>query len=1270
MDWDVARTIADEAFYQTHGRHLTSVEIAILQGAWERQTYEDIADAARYSPTYLKQDVGPKLWRALAAAFGEKVSKPTFRSVIERKAPRLSGPPPSWPTVASAPASSTLDTASTSAITSSPATTSTPATKPSVSTRHLDWGEAPDVSAFYGRTEELKTLTQWLSTEHSRLVALLGMGGIGKSSLSVKLARQVSQDFDAIIWRSLRNAPYLDTVLSELVPLLAADRSETATVPSFLRCLREQRCLIVLDNLESILQAGNRAGSYRPGYEAYGDLLRIVGESSHRSCVVLTSREKPAEVSTFEGFGAVRSMTLAGSLETALALIDEKGLVGSPEKKQQLSHLYGCSPLALKIVSGSIETLFDGNIAEFLAEETLVFNGVRRLLDHQFERLAVLERSIMYWLAIDRDWTSLNDLAADMVPQVPRGKLLESLESLSSRALIERQGSRYTQQPVVMEYVADRLVQTIVGEIQTCQPHLLISHALTKTTLKEYIYSAQIRALVAPIALELEMLYGSHADIDAQLHATIEQLREIALSTGETPDRVASRQGYGAGNAIAIYRYLQIDMNGYDLSHLTIWQANFQGMSLQRANLQQADFSRCTFTQSFGSILSIALSPDGTLLAAGDDSGEIRVWQVAQTRSQHQFDSHLGQPILTCRGHDNSVRAVAFSPDGNTLVSCSSDQTIRLWDIASGHPLHALTGHVNSVYAIAVSELADRDAGRQVVIVSAGDDGTIRLWDLETGECWQEFQSHTAAARSVAWHPRDPLIASGGDDGTVRIWHIRTGACLQEMGDREGPIRVVAWHPDGTVVASAGDDRIVQVWQAETGQLLQGLHGHTEAILSVAFSCDGQTIASCGSDRSIRIWDSSTGQLHQVLQGHDNWVWGLAFGPQGRATVDDPNDRRPACVLASGSDDCTIKLWDTRSGEVLQTLYGYTNWIWSVAYHPHGNLLASGSLDGIVRLWDVAAERRVRRYLGHTGWIWSVAFHPDGHVLASGSDDGTIVLWETETGKRQLTLFGHRNPVRAIAWSPDGAYLASVGTDSCVRLWDTTTGDPLHVCTGHSGWGVAIAFSPDGRSVVSGSDDRSAIVWDVETGTLQDVLSHHEDSVRAVAYNPDGTAIATGSADGNIALWDARTSELSHILSGHNNWVVSLAFSPDGRYLASGSFDGTVRLWSTNDGTLLDTERDRDSWVQSVAFSPDNCTVASGGADASIRLWCFQSDEAAHIIRPSRPYEDSDFMGVTGLTTAQKLSLLRLGARETLQPGYTNLKPTSRSLMTRPLQGL
>ena len=221
------------------------------------------------------------------------------------------------------------------------------------------------------------------------------------------------------------------------------------------------------------MQAGEPAGQYRPGYEEYGELLRLVGETAHQSCLLLTSREKPAELATFEGIElSVRSLHLRGSEEASFALIQASGLIGSQEQQQRLCDRYSCNPLALKIVATSIQELFDGEIGEFLAQDTAVFNGIQRLLDQQFNRLSSLEETIMYWLAINREWTKISELAADIIPAVSKPKLLEALESLRWRSLIEKQSGSYTQQPAVMEYVTERLIEQITREITQTTPPL------------------------------------------------------------------------------------------------------------------------------------------------------------------------------------------------------------------------------------------------------------------------------------------------------------------------------------------------------------------------------------------------------------------------------------------------------------------------------------------------------------------------------------------------------------------------------------------------------------------------------------------------------------------------------------------------------------------------------------------------------------------------------------------------------------------------------
>ncbi|OUL18330.1 hypothetical protein BV378_35085 [Nostoc sp. RF31YmG] len=393
----------------------------------------------------------------LSEALGEQVSKTNFQTALERRLMLLESKEIGNQSI--------------------PLTPDSHGKTQLLSSSVQDWGEAVDVSLFYGRQSELATLKQWIVQDKCRLIALLGMGGIGKSACSVKLAQILQAEFEFIIWRSLRNAPPLENLLTDLVLFLSNQQSAKADIGQLIHYLRSARCLVILDNLETILDA-EQAGQYSLGYEGYGELLRVVGETSHKSCVILTSREKPAEIATFEGVElAVRTLKLQGSQEAAIALLQTKGLVGSPQQKQTLCERYGNNLLALKIVATTIQDLFDNRIEDFLKQDTMVFNGIRRLLEQQFNRLSTLEQTVMYRLAINREWTTITQLQKDIVPAVLKARLLEALEALNARSLIEKKSSSYTQQPLVMEYVNEQLVEQIVKELALKKLSLLFTHA-------------------------------------------------------------------------------------------------------------------------------------------------------------------------------------------------------------------------------------------------------------------------------------------------------------------------------------------------------------------------------------------------------------------------------------------------------------------------------------------------------------------------------------------------------------------------------------------------------------------------------------------------------------------------------------------------------------------------------------------------------------------------------------------------------------------------
>lgn len=1076
--------------------------------------------------------------------------------------------------------------------------------------KRQDWGEAI-VPVFFGRTDELTTLKQWILQDSCRLVALLGMGGIGKTALSVNLAQQIQDEFDYIIWRSLRNAPPLKEILADLIIFLSDQREINlpeaieGRISLLIDYCCQHRCLLVLDNAEAILRGGNRAGYYREGYENYADLFQCVGETPSRTCLVLTSREKPREIDRLEGkTRPVRSLQLTGLKEEAQEILKEKGLSGSNEELRRLTEFYQGNPLALQIAPATIKRLFNGNISLFIEAETAVFGDIYDLLEEQFSRLSPLEKEVMYWLAINRAPVLLTDLEEDIVSRVALRELIEALDSLGRRSLLQESEAGFTQQPVVMEYMIELLIENICKEIINLKINLFNSHPLLKVTAKDYIREAQVRLILKPVANRLLKEYGSTQKFEYQMAQLLSNIRE------KTPQK----SWYSGGNILNLLVEVKTDLTGYDFSNLAVWQADLQDVNLHQVNFSHCDLAKSVFTETFGSILSVAFSPDGKSIAAGDVIGEIRLWKI--TNGEKLF--------IIYKGHTNWIWSVAFSPDNQTLASGSDDQTVKLWDTSTGKCLKTFTGHTSRVKSIAFDP-------QEKILASASEDQTIRLWDVRTGQCLQILHGHTNWVQSVAFSPDGQTLASGSTDQTVKLWDISTGECLKTFQEHSNWVQSIAFSPDGKTLISGSDDCTIRLWNVSSGQCLKILEVYNHQVRSVAFNSQGTTIVSGSTDRTLRIWDVTTGQCLKAVQGHMSLVRSVAFSPDGQ-------------TLISGSDDRTVKLWDVSTGQGIKTWQGYTNWVWSVAFSPDGQILASGSEDQTVKLWDIRTGQCLKALDGHTNWIHSVAFSPDGKILVSGSDDHTLRVWNVSTGQCLKTLEDHSYQVRSVAFSPQGTTVASSSTDHTVKIWDITTGQCFQTLNGHTNWVQSVAFSPDGQTLVSSGADSTVRLWDIKTGECLNILLGHTNRVRAVSFSPQGRIVASGSADCTVRLWDIKTGECPNILQGHTSWVQSVAFSPNGQTLISGSTDRTIRLWNINTGECLNILREHSNSVRTVAFSPDGQTIASCSDDETVKLWNFNQCKCIKTLRASRPYEGMKIINITGLTEAQKYNLETLGA--------------------------
>jgi hypothetical protein len=322
----------------------------------------------------------------------------------------------------------------------------------------IDWGEAPDITTFYGRNAELSQIKHWILNDRCRLIALLGMGGIGKTALATVLVEQIKDQFEWVVWRSLRGYPSLEQLLPELLPNLSTAQNTPVDLSVIVKYLRDRRCLIILDDVEGLM-TDYPVGYYREGFELYGDLFKRIGtERNLKSCVLIASREKPREILLLEeNNSSTRSLLLKGLNEAAKRILYDKELRDDNHQWQTIIQLYGGNPLALKIVAATIQDLFEGNINHFLIENTtFIDNELCEILDQQFTRLSDPEIAVVRQLAIQAQPSSVSVLRETLSSSGTCTDSIQVIESLRRRSLLEKIKNNgealFTLHPIVLKY--------------------------------------------------------------------------------------------------------------------------------------------------------------------------------------------------------------------------------------------------------------------------------------------------------------------------------------------------------------------------------------------------------------------------------------------------------------------------------------------------------------------------------------------------------------------------------------------------------------------------------------------------------------------------------------------------------------------------------------------------------------------------------------------------------------------------------------------------
>ena len=582
-----------------------------------------------------------------------------------------------------------------------------------------------------------------------------------------------------------------------------------------------------------------------------------------------------------------------------------------------------------------------------------------------------------------------------------------------------------------------------------------------------------------------------------------------------------------------------------------------------------------------GPVMTIAYSPDGSLIATGSWDTKVKLW-----------DTKSGFLIRTLSGHTGLVKSLAFTPDGQALLTASYDDTLKLWNVATGQVIWSVSASDTSV--------ALSHDGR---LLATGSELNIRLRDPRTGQVRLTLPGLRYDVHCLAISPDGTRLASGGEtgdgqEGELRLWDPQSGQALQTLAS-DGSVTTVAFSPDGRTLASGGRDKAVHLWNVPTGALLRTLEaGKISDVNSLAFSPDGKLLAVAGLDAAVRLYDPRTGQSVRELQEAASAERVVCFSPDGQ-------------TLACGGDGTF--LCDTGTGAVRKKLIGGSMKIAALAFSPDGQTLVTGNWDNTVRVWDVP-KRQLRATLSkQPGWVEAVAYAPNGRTFASGGAQVPLRLWNSPLGTLQQTLApdsavlpapapgGPRlGWVKSLAYAPNGSFLVSADLYQGANLWDPAAGQALRHLDADRYGVTAVAVSPDSSWVAGVGEGKALHMWDARTGAALWTSAGKSAEATQVLFSPDGKTVATAGWHGK--LWDARTGDLRQTLDGSFDRLC-LAYSPDGRLLVSGGKDGLVQVWDARTGKRLRSLDSGHGWVWAVAFAPDGKTLAAGCDNATVDLW-------------------------------------------------------------------